>query len=165
MVEEPKPKREIGSAAIVPDPKTEIPVYKPPSASAVIKAIESAPARVKKIFGLTNYGWEFGPPEIIRLIRDTEEWFTRPRWLTDSLTDVANSSRSISLISDNSACCVCARTAEWERAKQTIKCSQCEVIVHPAATESLVKSGRIGSAGCVQTSLLRVAPFRKQRKI
>ena len=139
---EPKPKREIGSAAIVPDPKTEIPVYKPPSASAVIKAIESAPARVKKIFGLTNYDGSSGHLKSFSLSGTPRSGspvlggspIRSP--MSQILLDPFHS------VSDNSACCVCAGTTESLKMKQTIKCSQCEVIVHPACYGI---TGKVGS--------------------
>jgi len=127
---EPKPKREIGSAAIVPDPKTELPVYKPPSASAVMKGIESAPARVKKIFGLTNYDGSSGHLKSFSLSGTPRSGspvlggspIRSP--MSQILLDPFHS------VSDNAACCVCAGTTESSKMKQTVKCSQCEVVVH-----------------------------------
>ena len=130
---ESKPKREMGSAAIVgPDPKSLIPTYKPPTTQAVMKAIEAAPSRVKKMFGLAN----FDPTTSSHLKSFSLSGTPRSGSPVLGASPIRSPMSSILLdpfhaVSDNKACCVCAGTEEAEKMEETMKCSQCELIVHP----------------------------------
>lgn len=129
---EPKPKREIGSAAVVLEPKPEPPVYKPPSAQTVMKAIEAAPTRVKKMFGLANFDGTashlkpFSIPGTPRSGSPVLGGSPIRSPMSQILLDPFHST------SDNDACCVCAGTSDASKMNQTVKCSQCELIVHPS---------------------------------
>lgn len=133
---EHKPKRELGSAAaVIQIPKTEIPVYRPPSAQAVMKAIEAAPTRVKKMFGLGKFATESTASQLKSFMSGV----VTPRSGSPIIggSPIRSPMSQILLdpfhaVSDNTACCVCAGTTEAAKMKETIQCAQCELIVHPA---------------------------------
>ena len=136
---EHKPKREMGSAAqTLPSPKPELAVHRPPNAQAIMKAIEAAPLRVKKLFGLGKFANE----TTMGMLSGSPFKFSgmvTPRSASPILggSPIRSPMSQIILdpfhsISDNTACCVCAGTAEASNMKQTIHCAQCDLIVHPA---------------------------------
>ena len=136
---EHKPKREMGSAAaLATNPKPEVPVYRPPSVQAVMKAIEAAPLRVKKVFGLGKFANE----ATVGMLAGSPFKFSgmvTPRSASPILggSPIRSPMSQILLdpfhsVSDNAACCVCAGTAEASNMMQTIQCAQCDLIVHPS---------------------------------
>jgi len=129
---EPKPKREMGSAAIVSEPATGLSGYKPLSTQTVLRAIEAAPARVKKMFGLANFdgtashlkslGWPGTPRSNSPVLGGSPIRSPMSQILLDPFHSIG----------DNATCCVCAGTTETSKMKSTIKCSRCDLVVHPA---------------------------------
>ena len=128
---ESKPKREIGSAAIVSETMTAPTGYKPLSTQTVMRAIEAAPARVKKMFGLANFdgtashlkslGWPGTPRSNSPVLGGSPIRSPMSQILLDPFHSIG----------DNTACCVCAGTSEASKMKNTIKCAMCDLIVHP----------------------------------
>ena len=129
---ESKPKREIGSAAITSEPTVVPTGYKPLSTQTVLRAIEAAPARVKKMFGLANFdgtashlkslGWPGTPRSNSPVLGGSPIRSPMSQILLDPFHSIG----------DNTACCVCAGTSDASKTKTTIKCSMCDLVVHPS---------------------------------